>query len=192
MNSYRSLLVGIIFLSSASAQDAIYDSSSERVYIPSVRIGGEFYARVVLELDENDRFYLVRYDKASEAEDEMLSRIDIDNCFNAHPVAKLQAFQYFGNPDKSLCLRFNTGTGTEGGALISYLLIESGVAILVSDNRQVGFSACCLEIHNNITSIEAGLINSGVFEPWQADDPIDLEANYILRVELSGTFQTDL
>lgn len=186
------LAFGMLLASTGLAQDAIYNELTRRVFIPSVRIDDSFFARVVLELDENDRFYLVYSDAASEEENEVLARIDPNNCFNAHPLAKLQASEYFGDPEKSLCLRFFEGTGTEGGEIFTYLLIESGVGTLVSDNRRVGFSLCCLEIHKNVSNITAGRNISGEFVSWDSNDPIEIDAKYVLRIELSGSLTVDL
>ncbi|MCG8414534.1 MAG: hypothetical protein MI746_09995 [Pseudomonadales bacterium] len=182
MSKYTVLLVAALFSVIALAQDASYDSSNNLLLIPSINAEGAYFARVILALTDDNFLEVTQFSELSNEENLILARINQSNCLTAHPLTKLLAIPAFQTLESSLCLKQSLGSGAEGGTLFSYLLIDQEGPTLVIDNRQVGFSACCLEIYDGINNIQAGYYESEVFVEWDLSSPIELSRDYVLRL----------
>ena len=179
------LLATVLCLFGVSAQGATYGSSNGLLLIPSIDADGNYFARIVLELTEDNRLEVTQFTELNFEENSVLSRIEQSSCISAHPLSRLLAVSAFQSPEQSLCLMKDLGPGIEGGSTISYLLIENEGATLILDNRQAGLSVCCLEIYDGIIDIRAGNYESGIFVEWNPLDSIELSKEYALKIVFS-------
>jgi len=183
MPTYLSIIFLAVFAKELYADDAMFSTYSNTLYLSDLKILGDapaaaFY-NVYLILKPNGQYEIYHYEAASNTENALLLKAKSMSCGLTDTFGRLGAIHAFHN-QQTYCLSTTTST-TEGGKITQYLLIENGLVQTVYDSRFDVYSSQTVS-RTAYTDLKFGYMENDIFIEQVDINKTDFNRKYILML----------